>query len=163
MESKTRKIGLIADYDPLCDENNSNKNSNGMFKQNLSTSSLYQPQLKIQTYNSLSNIPYQNGSNGHSNNHSNEKSKQVQNLSSTNGVIYQPNIDIQALNRDIKTTVYRAIYDYDEKEDDEISFRDGDKFINCEQIDVGWMIGVHEKTGKHGMFPANYAEPVDYF
>lgn len=64
---------------------------------------------------------------------------------------------------DIKTSVYKAIYDYDAKEDDEISFRDGDKFINCEQIDVGWMIGVHEKTGKHGMFPANYAEPVDYF
>ncbi len=42
---------------------------------------------------------------------------------------------------DIKTTVYKAIYDYDAKEDDEISFRDGDKFINCEQIDIGWMIG----------------------
>ena len=64
---------------------------------------------------------------------------------------------------DIKTSVYKAIYDYDAKEDDEISFRDGDKFTNCEQIDVGWMIGVHEKSGKHGMFPSNYVEPVDYF
>ena len=63
----------------------------------------------------------------------------------------------------IQTSVFKAIYDYDAKEDDEISFRDGDKFTNCEQIDVGWMIGVHEKTGKHGMFPANYAEPVDLF
>ena len=42
----------------------------------------------------------------------------------------------------IQTTVYRAIYDYDAKEDDEISFREGDKFTNCEQIDVGWMIGL---------------------
>ena len=85
---------------------------------------------------------------------------------------------------DIQTSVYRAIYDYDAKEDDEISFRDGDKFINCELIDVGWMIGfydsfwhillefikifpilkgVHEKTGKHGMIPSNYAEPIDLF
>lgn len=63
----------------------------------------------------------------------------------------------------IQTSVYRAIYDYDANEDDEISFRDGDKFINCEQIDVGWMIGVHEKTGKHGMIPFNYAEPIDFF
>lgn len=67
------------------------------------------------------------------------------------------------LNSDIKTSVYKAIYDYDASEEDELSFRDGDKFINCEQIDIGWMIGVHEKTGKHGMFPSNYAEPVDYF
>ena len=51
---------------------------------------------------------------------------------------------------EIKTSVYKAVYDYDAKEDDEISFRDGDRFINCEQIDVGWMIGVHEKTRRHG-------------
>lgn len=70
---------------------------------------------------------------------------------------------LDQINNDIKTSVYRAIYDYDANEEDELSFRDGDKFINCEQIDVGWMIGVHEKTGKHGMFPSNYAEPVDYF
>ena len=64
---------------------------------------------------------------------------------------------------EIKTSVYKAIYDYDGNEEDELSFRDGDKFINCELIDVGWMIGVHEKTGKHGMFPSNYAEPIDFF
>jgi hypothetical protein len=45
----------------------------------------------------------------------------------------------------IQTSVFRAIYDYDAKEDDEISFRDGDRFTNCEHIDVGWMIGMYLK------------------
>ncbi len=71
--------------------------------------------------------------------------------------------NVNNISSQVLTSVFRAIYDYDAKEDDEISFRDGDKFINCEQIDVGWMIGVHERTGKHGMIPFNYAEPIDLF
>ncbi|RNA14708.1 LIM and SH3 domain Lasp [Brachionus plicatilis] len=164
MENSSRKIGHISDYDPLSNEihvkNPSNQTKAGVF----STSNLYQPQAKIQTYTSLSNIIYQNGSNG-SINGSYQNGHSCNHLNGNGHLLVQTNsmIDIDAFNKDIKTTVYKAIYDYDAKEDDEISFRDGDKFINCEQIDIGWMIGVHEKTGKHGMFPANYAEPIDYF
>ncbi len=65
----------------------------------------------------------------------------------------------------VETGVYKAIYDYDATESDELTFRDGDKFINCEYITTGWMVGVHVNSGKHGMIPSNYciAEPIDYF
>ena len=120
-----RKIGSIADYDPLFYERRPNTNTTNTLAD--SYASLQQQQQQQQK---LQQMYYTN--------------------STTNETI-------------IQTSVFKAIYDYDAKEDDEISFRDGDKFTNCEQIDVGWMIGVHEKTGKHGMFPANYAEPVDLF
>ena len=164
MENNNRRIGHISDYDPISNEfyikNSSRQTNIGKY----STSNLYQPQAKIQTFTSLSNITYQNGTNG-STNGSYKNGHSCHYLNGNGNLSLQTNtlIDIHALNEDIKTTVYKAIYDYDAKEDDEISFRDGDKFINCEQIDVGWMIGIHEKTGKHGMFPANYAEPIDYF
>jgi hypothetical protein len=183
-----RKIGSIADYDPLSTYDGGragNSNGNGHYYANgnksnninrnvYSTGSLSQPKLSQAGggFNSTSNIiHYNNGSsNGHGNNgHGNNGNGHhahgfALDLNGHNLLLNNNNnnnFDIPL--SDIKTSVYKAIYDYDAKEDDEISFRDGDKFINCEQIDVGWMIGVHEKTGKHGMFPANYAEPVDYF
>lgn len=172
-----RKIGSIADYDPLSYEGPLNgayqqqqyANGGRPISRNVySTGNLnnHQPKLNgASTYNSTSNIINYSNGNGHHAHHAYQpqpQPQQAQTVYNNNGnhhTIGSYDIPIN----DIKTTVYKAIYDYDAKEDDEISFRDGDKFINCEQIDVGWMIGVHEKTGKHGMFPANYAEPVDYF
>lgn len=55
---------------------------------------------------------------------------------------------------------YRAMYDYDAQDNDEISFRDGDLIINCTPIDEGWMTGLVERTGQTGMLPANYVEPA---
>ena len=141
-----RKIGSIADYDPLHYEYS---NGNNKFnRQNYSTSAIpantQHTQQQQQQQRSLSNLNY------------------YQKQHETVDQDYSTQTNNINLN-DIKTSVYKAIYDYDAKEDDEISFRDGDKFTNCELIDVGWMIGVHEKSGKHGMFPSNYVEPVDYF
>lgn len=59
-----------------------------------------------------------------------------------------------------QTPFYRAMYDYDAQDDDEISFRDGDSIIDTEPIDEGWMYGTVERTGKRGMLPANYVERV---
>lgn len=138
IETQTqRRIGSIADYDPLKHElkteNGNGHNNNILSKQ----------------YTYLKNIQQQNGngnshSNGNGNGHSNGNGIKVKN--SINQFIdindnYIKQQQIQDFINDIKTTVYKAIYDYDAKEDDEISFRDGDKFINCEQIDIGWMIG----------------------
>lgn len=53
---------------------------------------------------------------------------------------------------------FRAIYDYDAVDSDEVSFRDGDLLINCASIDEGWMMGTVQRTGKMGMLPANYVE-----
>lgn len=187
VESQTkRQIGSIADYDPLNLENrneNGNGNSNGTHNNNiLNKQYSYVKQQQQQstngngasnghTNNGVNNSPngnkvYNNGKNGTT---SNQYYENGTNDNNNNNSLYnnkqqqlQQQLQYDFMN-DIKTTVYKAIYDYDAKEDDEISFRDGDKFINCEQIDIGWMIGVHEKTGKHGMFPSNYAEPIDLF
>lgn len=56
--------------------------------------------------------------------------------------------------------VYKAIYDYQAQDDDEIGFFEGDLIINCEPIDEGWMQGMHKKSGQVGMLPANYVELV---
>jgi hypothetical protein len=201
MENQSqRKIGSIADYDPLGYEINSNgvrimqqpnMNRNVYSTGSLAINNSQQQQSTRPAYNSSTNIIANNGgyTNGNNGKIMNIDSQQQQYHGKTSNGLNHHEFDIPGMmlaqsnsnnshynhqqqqqmynshqhQIDIKTSVYKAIYDYDAKEDDEISFRDGDKFINCEQIDVGWMIGVHEKTGKHGMFPANYAEPVDYF
>lgn len=54
--------------------------------------------------------------------------------------------------------VYRAMYDYEAQDRDEVSFRDGDMIVNCTPIDEGWMTGMVQRTGQSGMLPANYVE-----
>jgi hypothetical protein len=134
-----------------------------------STGNLYHPQPKtMQNFSSVSNI-------NHNNHH--QFSSQITNNYINNRVIehsrddyHHPNhnnrqIEQQAINQHsmIKTSVFRAIYDYDANDSDELSFRDGDKFINCEEIAQGWMLGIHEKSGKRGLFPSNYCTAIDYF
>ncbi|KAI7696157.1 hypothetical protein SSS_05814 [Sarcoptes scabiei] len=55
---------------------------------------------------------------------------------------------------------FRAIYDYNAQDVDEVTFVDGDLIIHCEPIDDGWMTGTVERTGQTGMLPSNYVEPV---
>ncbi|KAF5283873.1 hypothetical protein FQA39_LY04693 [Lamprigera yunnana] len=54
--------------------------------------------------------------------------------------------------------VYRAMYDYEAQDDDEVSFMDGDLIINVSSIDGGWMTGEVQRTGQIGMLPANYVQ-----
>lgn len=54
--------------------------------------------------------------------------------------------------------VYKAMYDYEAQDDDEVSFRDGDLIINVSSIDGGWMTGEVQRTGQVGMLPANYVD-----
>ena len=56
--------------------------------------------------------------------------------------------------------VYVAVYDYTAGDDDEVSFVEGDRITDTEVIDDGWMYGRVQRTGEHGMLPANYVEPV---
>lgn len=53
---------------------------------------------------------------------------------------------------------FRAIYDYNAQDIDEVSFLDGDLVINCQPIDDGWMTGTVQRTGQTGMLPSNYVE-----
>ena len=52
------------------------------------------------------------------------------------------------------------MYDYAAADDDEVGFMEGDIIVNVEVIDEGWMTGTVERTGHHGMLPANYVERV---
>lgn len=54
--------------------------------------------------------------------------------------------------------VYRAMFDYEAQDEDEVSFRDGDLIINVSSIDGGWMTGEVQRTGQVGMLPANYVQ-----
>jgi LIM and SH3 domain protein 1 len=57
--------------------------------------------------------------------------------------------------------VYRAMYDYDAQDDDEVSFSEGDIIINCQAVDEGWVIGTVKRNGQKGMIPSNYIEMAD--
>lgn len=57
--------------------------------------------------------------------------------------------------------VYKAMYDYEAQDDDEVSFLDGDYIINVRSIDGGWMTGEVQRTGQVGMLPANYVQLVN--
>lgn len=56
--------------------------------------------------------------------------------------------------------IYRAMYDYDARESDEVSFLDGDIIVNCVHIHDGWMSGIVQRTGQCGLLPANYVESI---
>ncbi|XP_055601843.1 LIM and SH3 domain protein Lasp [Uranotaenia lowii] len=59
-----------------------------------------------------------------------------------------------------KVRVYRALYDYEAQDSDEVGFAEGDLIIEVNSIDSGWMTGRVERTGLTGMLPANYVEQV---
>jgi len=52
-----------------------------------------------------------------------------------------------------------ALYDYDATEDNEISFKEGEKLVLLEQDDSGWWKG-RNTQGQVGVFPSNFVEPV---
>eukprot|EP00047_Mylnosiga_fluctuans_P001589 m.221026 g.221026 ORF g.221026 m.221026 type:complete len:259 (+) comp10499_c0_seq1:67-843(+) len=54
---------------------------------------------------------------------------------------------------------YKAVYDYDAADGDEVSFKEGDIIVDAVVIDDGWMRGTVESTGATGMLPSNYVEP----
>ncbi|XP_065576340.1 LIM and SH3 domain protein Lasp-like [Artemia franciscana] len=72
---------------------------------------------------------------------------------------YQP-YNQGSMQRKPQGQAFRAMYDYDAQDTDEVSFLDGDIIINCTPIDEGWMTGTVKRTGQNGMIPANYVEQI---
>ncbi|KAL6950166.1 hypothetical protein ACO0QE_000842 [Hanseniaspora vineae] len=52
-----------------------------------------------------------------------------------------------------------AEYDYDADEDNELTFKEGDKIINIEFVDDDWWLGELE-DGSKGLFPSNYVKQL---
>jgi len=56
--------------------------------------------------------------------------------------------------------LYRALYDYDAQDEDEVSFMEEDIISNCQPVDDGWVIGLIQRTNQKGMIPSNYIEQM---
>lgn len=54
--------------------------------------------------------------------------------------------------------VFRALYDYDAQEGEEVSFAEGDIIEDFQLIEEGWGTGTVQRTGERGMIPSNYIE-----
>lgn len=54
--------------------------------------------------------------------------------------------------------MYRAMYDYEAQDSEEVSFSEGDLIEDFTVLDEGWGTGVVQSTGQRGMIPSNYVE-----
>ncbi|SCZ93919.1 BZ3500_MvSof-1268-A1-R1_Chr6-3g08986 [Microbotryum saponariae] len=55
-------------------------------------------------------------------------------------------------------TVAIALYDYEEAEEGELSFKEGETIVRIDKVSEEWWQGVNERTGQEGVFPAPYVE-----
>lgn len=55
---------------------------------------------------------------------------------------------------------WKALYDYEAADGEEVSFNEGDVIVDVQVIDEGWMRGTVERTGVNGMLPSNYVEQL---
>ena len=51
---------------------------------------------------------------------------------------------------------YRALYNYNPQNDDEVELKEGDIVYVMEKCDDGWFVGTSQRTGIFGTFPGNY-------
>eukprot|EP00092_Neocalanus_flemingeri_P000006 GFUD01000006.1.p1 GENE.GFUD01000006.1~~GFUD01000006.1.p1 ORF type:complete len:537 (+),score=129.45 GFUD01000006.1:71-1681(+) len=59
-------------------------------------------------------------------------------------------------------TLYRALYDYNSTQHDELSLKKGDLYFVTEQCHDGWFKGKSLKSGKSGVFPGNHVQEHDH-
>ena len=59
------------------------------------------------------------------------------------------------------TPVYRAVFEYEAAQKDEMSLRKGELYHVTERCHDGWFKGKNVKTGKIGVFPGNYVKEHD--
>lgn len=55
---------------------------------------------------------------------------------------------------------YKAVYNYNPQNSDELELREGDIVQVMEKCDDGWFVGTSERTHAFGTFPGNYVAPV---
>lgn len=55
---------------------------------------------------------------------------------------------------------YKAVYNYNPQNSDELELREGDIVQVMEKCDDGWFVGTSERTRAFGTFPGNYVAPV---
>ncbi|XP_055024262.2 vinexin isoform X3 [Misgurnus anguillicaudatus] len=55
---------------------------------------------------------------------------------------------------------YKAVYNYNPQNRDELELKEGDIVQVIEKCDDGWFVGTSERTHAFGTFPGNYVAPV---
>ncbi|XP_017029762.1 LIM and SH3 domain protein Lasp isoform X3 [Drosophila kikkawai] len=133
-----KKIGSISDIDP----------ANGIYGSLSSAEQALQHQQKQQQY-------YQQVQMMQQQEHPPQQQQQQQQLRQQPSYV---SLQDKQSRQSSALRVYRAIYDYEAQDVDEVSFCEGDVIFEVESIDSGWMTGRVERTGKTGMLPANYVE-----
>uniref|UniRef100_A0A1L8E5E2 Putative nebulin repeat protein n=1 Tax=Nyssomyia neivai TaxID=330878 RepID=A0A1L8E5E2_9DIPT len=149
-------IGKIADYDPLTDGPRNVPNT-----QRPTSTLIYSSDRNSVNSNqarrigSIADMDPANGVYGaavEQQNHMYQQQQQSHNQMRHSQQQQQPQ------QRSGKMRVFRALYDYEAQDTDEVSFAEGDVIFEVDSIDAGWMTGRVERTGKVGMLPANYVE-----
>ncbi|XP_055325155.1 LIM and SH3 domain protein Lasp isoform X3 [Sitodiplosis mosellana] len=130
--SQPRKIGSVADIDPI----------NGVYGS-----------MEYNSYAHQSHSQPQQQPAHHHQLHYAQQQQQPQPQSAIQQKPIQKSISSQV-------RVFRALYDYEAQDTDEVSFTEGDLIFEVDSIDAGWMTGRVERTGQTGMLPANYVEPA---
>ncbi|KPM08656.1 SH3 domain-containing protein 9 [Sarcoptes scabiei] len=59
-----------------------------------------------------------------------------------------------------KAKIFRVLYPYKPKQNDELELQYGDLLTVTIQCDDGWYLGRSTLSGKFGTFPGNYVEPA---
>jgi len=127
-----RQVGSIADYDPL----NGNWGTVGSGRSAEKIGNSIASSNAKQASHQFNPVPQTNGG-------SPARIGSAQNSNRTTGF------------------VVKALYDYEAKDTDEVSFQEGDVIVNCQMVDEGWMTGTVQRTLFWGMLPANYVERIN--
>lgn len=56
--------------------------------------------------------------------------------------------------------IYRSLYNYQPKNEDELELQEGDIIYVMEKCDDGWYIGSNRRTSNFGTFPGNYVRRI---
>lgn len=61
-----------------------------------------------------------------------------------------------------KTALYLALYDYDERTHEDLSFKKGEILeVNVEDLGADWWRAKSKETGAEGFIPSNYVAPME--
>ncbi|KAG1974151.1 vinexin [Pimephales promelas] len=77
-----------------------------------------------------------------------------------NAQVKIPSTSRSPVNKGYSRQLYKAVYNYNPQNKDELELREGDLVQVIEKCDDGWFVGTSERTQAFGTFPGNYVAPV---
>lgn len=59
-------------------------------------------------------------------------------------------------NKEVKDIIYVALFDYDARTDEDLSFKSGDHLIILDDMEFDWWEAKHKENGNIGFIPSNF-------